>query len=162
YPPSSRCVFDAMEGSQTVFYSFDPVHGRGPEVARLEMGQWPVWNLSADGSSLAVVDGRSSPPRIEVLSLVRRTRPQPIPDRKDLNGIAHIGPDVSGRGWMLTSYLDRTWNLLRVDETGRCIELLPPEFWMYSSAVSPDGHHVVFTNNTGEGTCGCWSTSRNL
>jgi hypothetical protein len=29
--------------------------------------------------------------------------------------------------------------------------LTPPQFWMYSAEGSPDGHHVAFTNNAGQG-----------
>ncbi|HYV51292.1 MAG TPA: hypothetical protein VE910_05260, partial [Dongiaceae bacterium] len=59
--------------------------------------------------------------------------------------------DALGQGWLAVAYFGNSWNLLHVDGQGKSTELLPPQMWMYSSAVSADGHRVVFTSNTVEG-----------
>ena len=60
---------------------------------------------------------------------------------------------ADGTGWFVIglSDEDEEWNLYRVAANGKTTRLLPTQMWMYSSAASPDGRHVAFTSNTGEG-----------
>jgi serine/threonine protein kinase len=151
FAPGSECVVSEMQGSKTVFYSFDPVQGRGSEIARTEVGPLAPWCLAPDGSALAVVDGQSTPWRIVVLSLSGAPRREVIPGGRDVKGIQSLAWDALGQGWLAVAYFGNSWNLLHVDGQGKSTELLPPQMWMYSSAVSADGHRVVFTSNTVEG-----------
>jgi eukaryotic-like serine/threonine-protein kinase len=147
---SSECVVSEMRGSKTVFFSFDPVTGQGPEVARIEAGLLPPWCLSPDGSALAVVDARSAPIRIVVVPLSGAPRREVALRRSDVIGIQHLAWDGSGEGWLATTYFGKSWNLLHIDAKGHSVELLPPQLWMYSSALSPGRKRIVFSSNTVE------------
>lgn len=148
--PRSECIVSETQGSKTVFYSFDPVQGRGSEIARLEAGLAP-WCLAPDGSALAVLDFRSARWRIVILSLSGEPRREVTLDRGDMQGIQNLAWDASGHGWLAVAYFGKSWNLLHIDGQGKSAVLLPPQMWMYSSAVSADGHRIVFTSNTVEG-----------
>jgi hypothetical protein len=149
-PPSALCVVSELQGSETVFFSFDPVRGRGPEIARLEAVASTSWCLAPDGSALAVLDVRSPQPRIVVVSLSGAPRHDVALNFAGAKGIQHLAWDRSGLGWLAVVYWGKSWNLLHIDGNGDAVELLPPQVWMYSSAMSPDGRRVVFTSNTVE------------
>ena len=149
--PRSECIVSEMQGSKAVFYSFDPVQGRGSEIAQLEAGSLPPWCLAPDGSALAVWDAQSTPSRIVVLSLSGAPRREVTLVGRDVQGIQSLAWDASGQGWLAVAYFGKSWNLLRVDGQGKSAVLLPPQMWMYSCAISADGHRVVFTSNTVEG-----------
>jgi len=54
--PSRLCLFSTQMAGTTTFFSFDPDHGKGHEVARMTgTGQGVNWSLSPDGSLLAIV-----------------------------------------------------------------------------------------------------------
>jgi eukaryotic-like serine/threonine-protein kinase len=150
-PPATLSVLGEMQGQETAFFAFDPVTGRGREVGRVEAQPWPAWNIAPDGSALAVVDSRDTPPRIVILSLTGQARREVALDGEvQLTSIGHITWDSSATGWILTGNLKSEWNLFHVDSGGKSTPLLPPQLWMYSSAVSPDGRHIVYTSNTVE------------
>jgi DNA-binding winged helix-turn-helix (wHTH) protein/Tol biopolymer transport system component len=53
--PSKLCLFDSLEGSTAHFFTFDPEDGKTQEFATLKVKGEPNWNLSRDGSQLALV-----------------------------------------------------------------------------------------------------------
>jgi Tol biopolymer transport system component len=150
FPPSSMCVVSELQGSEMIFSAFDPVRGRGPELTRLEVGPLTPWCLAPDGSALAVLDTRSASPRIVVLSLSGAPRHDVALNLAGVKGIQHLAWDRSGQGWLAVAYLGKGWNLLHIDSNGDSVQLLPPQLWMYSSAMSPDGRRIAFTSNTVE------------
>jgi eukaryotic-like serine/threonine-protein kinase len=57
---------------QLVFTAFDPIKGRDREVARIDAdlpGYFYVWNLSPDGSRVAVLTGKEHQSQIRIFSL---------------------------------------------------------------------------------------------
>jgi Tol biopolymer transport system component len=108
-----------------------------------------VWCLSPDGSTIAMVVQSQGPiPRIHLISTngapfreVRLDRPVRIQD---------IAYGADGRSWLIVEGGDQ-WRLLHVDARGRTSDLIPPQMWMYSAVVSPDGKRVAYTSNTGQG-----------
>ena len=69
----SSCALSQREGKAFVFYSLDPLRGKGSQLGKIEVEEtFPNWCLSPDGSRLAVIDpkhrGRINPSRI-VLSV---------------------------------------------------------------------------------------------
>jgi Tol biopolymer transport system component len=73
---------------QYVFTSFDPVKGRGREVARVDTAA-QGWNVSPDGSMLAVVTGKERENQIRIFS---------VP-----GGAAH---DLTVQGWSNVFYVN--------------------------------------------------------
>jgi Tol biopolymer transport system component len=68
--PGGLCVVaERTPDGKFVFTSFDPLKGRGPEVTTIDT--IPLgWNLSPDGSRLAVVTGKGDPTnRIQIFSV---------------------------------------------------------------------------------------------
>ena len=71
---NSPCVLGLLEGKDLVFYSLDPLRGKGSQLGKIEVfGAYMGWSLSPDGSRIALVDGDKYVGRIEVLTLADRT-----------------------------------------------------------------------------------------
>ena len=71
--PASRCVLGEWENQQLVFYALDPIRGKGQELARQEIASGPEiaesnWDISPDGSRLALAIPEGPPARIRILS----------------------------------------------------------------------------------------------
>ena len=145
----SSPVLCELQSGSVVFTAFDAVRGRGRELSRAEGHEPPVWCLSPDGSTIAmVVQSQGSIPRIHLLSTngapsreVRLDRPVRIQE---------IAYGADGRSWLVVEGGDQ-WRLLHVDARGRTSDLIPPQMWMYSAVISPDGKRVAYTSNTGQG-----------
>jgi eukaryotic-like serine/threonine-protein kinase len=69
--PSAGCILSQREGNDLVFYSLDSVRGKGKELGRMEADPsiFAGWNVSCDGSRLALVRPLQNKPGIEVLNL---------------------------------------------------------------------------------------------
>jgi len=142
-------VLCELQSSSAIFSAFDPVRGRGRELSRAEGHEQLMWDLSPDGSTIAmVVPSQDSIPRIRMLSTsgappheVRLDRPVQI---------ANLAYGADGHSWLVIGYGDQ-FRLLHVDARGRTTPLIPPEMWMYSAATSPDGKRVAYTSNTVQG-----------
>jgi len=55
----SSCVLSAEEGKDLVFYSLDPLRGKGGQLAKTEAPESYSWALSPDSSSLAMVEEKT-------------------------------------------------------------------------------------------------------
>jgi hypothetical protein len=146
-------VLCEVQDTSVIFSAFDPLRGRGHELSRAEGQAQPAWDLSPDGSTIAVVVAQDSIPRIRSVSTsggppreIRLDRPV---------GVANIAYDADGRSWIVVGYSEQGYGfqfqLLRVDDRGRTTELIPRQLWMYSAAASPDGKRIAYTSNTGQG-----------
>jgi hypothetical protein len=142
-------VLCELQNGSAIFSAFDPVRGRVRELSREEAHEQPMWDLSPDGSTIAmVVPSQDSIPRIRMLSTsgappheVRLDRPVRI---------ANLAYGADGRSWLIVAAGEQ-WRLLHVDARGRTTRLILPQMWMYSAAASPDGKRVAYTANTGQG-----------
>ncbi len=148
---ASLCVLSEMQGADMVFMAFDPLLGRGRELTRVRAEVGSPWDLSPDGAALAIVV-QDSVAHIRVVSLrdgaTHDVRPNPQ------FGIESLAWAADSGSWLATGMVGRAgaeeWRLVRVAPGGKATALVPPQFWMYSSAASPDGRRVAYTNNTGE------------
>jgi len=142
-------VLCELQNGSIVFSEFDPLRGRGRELSRAAGPQPPMWDLSPDGSTIAMVaEAADSIPRILLLSTGGAPQRQVRLDRPLKLADLAYGPD--GRSWELIE-AGKQWRLLHADARGRTTPLIPPQMWMYSSAASPDGRHVAYTSNTVQG-----------
>lgn len=72
--PSSSCVVSELKDRQLVFFHLDPVKGKGDEITNIAGYQsiQGTWDLSPDGSKLAIVDPVEGKGEIRILNLADR------------------------------------------------------------------------------------------
>ncbi len=146
-PPHSAasCVLGEREKSQYVFYALEPIRGRGRELARIEdRPPFSNWDLSPDGSQVAVVHNDDNQIRIVPL----RGGGERVVAVKEWQGFEFIawarngqGFYVDGRSLKHASYPA----LLHVDLEGRVTVLREQAHeWHLMPVPSPDGRYLAF------------------
>jgi eukaryotic-like serine/threonine-protein kinase len=152
--PGSGCIVGEKNGNDLAFYSLDPVRGKGGQLGRIEVDPYMFvgWNVSPDGSRLAVVQPGESKykGRIELLT-IRDHAWHEVPVEAgwgDLQSIAWA-PDANGffaASWQLPA----SFNLLHVTPNGEVKPLLPygHRQWMTNPMPSPDGKYLAFEAHT--------------
>jgi len=158
-PAAHVCVIveTTEDRKHLIVTPFDPVKGRGPELARFdvdpnvqEQDQYCICEISPDGTRLAVKHGDQGP--IQILSL--RGQPAQIIQPKGLN----MGPDyhwaADGRGLYVGSTLQGRTVLLHVD-----LQSSAHVVWENNgnnttwAMPSPDGRHLAILG---------WTQSSNM
>ena len=139
----------ALDGKQLIFTAFDPVKGRGRELTRsnLDPTFHYTWNLSPDGTSIALLEGSEG--RIRILPLTRQP-PQEVVV-KGWDSIQNLEWAADGRGLFVSSYTQRGSVLLHVDLEGNARALWQQKrshhpIWV---VPSPDGRHVAMSGRSG-------------
>jgi serine/threonine protein kinase len=142
--PANLCAIAerSADGKQLVFSAFDPVKGRGRELAKFStdanFDYW--WDLSPDGTRLAILRSREG--RIQVLSLNGRP-PQEI-RVKGWNTLTTVSWAADGKRLFASSFTDRAAVILSVDLQGNARLL-----WEHLGGIdtyvvpSPDGRHLA-------------------
>jgi eukaryotic-like serine/threonine-protein kinase len=152
--PANFCAFAELspDGKQLIFVSFDPLHGRGRELARFDAeanayngsgDEYPgnafAWDLSADGARIAVFKKREN--QIHVLS----TRD---PSKRDITvkgwGVEELHWAPDGKGFFATSRGEDNSVLLHADLQGNAHTVWQQKGWEGLRCVpSPDGRHMA-------------------
>jgi eukaryotic-like serine/threonine-protein kinase len=141
----ARCVMDERTNGELNFYAFDPVRGKGRQLARIDVDSPPVefsWDLSSDGKHIALVMDSWLEGRIVVLSLTTGTmRSVAVSGWRLLQCITW----ASDGGWFVSGYSKELANMiLHVDANGR-VQVLRPGRWC---APSPDGQKLAFRESS--------------
>jgi hypothetical protein len=143
-----RCVLrTTVAGESRTYYDLDPIHGKGPQLARIP---WSVevlgdWDISPDGLYLAIPNHDSRVARIRVVSLEpgldqAREREVIVPGVTDLRGLVWA---ADGQGWFVSMDTTVGNQLLFVHLDGQFRSLGDIQGW---AVPSPDGRHVAFLN----------------
>jgi eukaryotic-like serine/threonine-protein kinase len=143
-----RCVLRTTEeGKWRTFYDLDPVRGRGVELARTT---WSIealwdWDISPDGTQVAIPDHDSREARIRVVSLEPkanqpREREVALPGLADLKSLAWA---ADGQGWFVSVNTTVGNQLFYVFLDGRFHSLGDIDGF---AVPSPDGRRVAFLN----------------
>jgi serine/threonine protein kinase/Tol biopolymer transport system component len=138
--PSNVCVVDQRVQDQLIFSAFDPIRGKGRELARIELSapsssQYD-WNLSRDGSQIVgIIEGTN---RLWVLPLSGGGPKQEVVV-KGWSRLTSPTWSTDGQGWYVRSMSPP--NLLYVDRKGQARVL--SRVADYGSA-SPDGRYLAF------------------
>jgi eukaryotic-like serine/threonine-protein kinase len=149
------CVFNEVVGNQTVFTSFDPVKGKGDELASVNSLQnhgSDAFDLSPDGSRLAIALSDSQQGRVRLVSLTDGTAFDLVV--KGWNRLAEVDWAPDGRGL----YVSYVWGgkgngVLYVDLQGHAHVL-----WQQQPGLdtcgrpSPDGRSLAIAS---------WTTNAN-
>jgi hypothetical protein len=162
-PSTNLCaIAEATEDrKQVVVTAFDPVKGRGLELAKFDLdpnqtsiqrgvlvpgiGAWDCCEISPDGTRLAVRQGAEGP--IHILSL--RGQPAEVIQAKGLNMRGDYYWAADGKGLYVSNGVKGGMALLHVDLQGHTHVLLEN----YGSDVaygipSPDGRHLAILGLT--------------
>ncbi len=150
---SSPCVLGLLEDKDLIFYSVDPLRGKGSRLGKIPVfGAYMGWDLSSDGSRIAVVDGDKYEGRIEVLTLSDGSWHEVArePGGRHLQSIAWA---ADGKSFFATAYAPNSYNLLHVTLAGNVRSLLHNDArqWLVSPLPSPDGKYLAFrAQNVGQ------------
>jgi len=165
--PANLCLLaeHSSNGTGLIFTAFDPIHGRGRELAHsaTEPGADAeyAWDLSPDGSQIAIV--RRSQDSIHFLSLSG----EPVRDIT-MRGSLLLTVDwaADGKGLFVTRESSDAAELLYIDLGGKAHLLWKPKGSVQAFSVpffggltvpwvvpSPDGHHLAICR---------WSNTSNM
>jgi hypothetical protein len=148
-PPSTLCVIPEQteDHKQMVVTAFDPIKGRGPELARFDLVrdidvllENLLCDLSPDGTRIAIARSPESP--IEIHSL--RGQPTRIIPSSALSKLIGIKWAPDRQGFFVTRRVQGSTELLHVDLHGNTKSL-----WKCVGsgacfgAPSPDGRHLA-------------------
>jgi serine/threonine protein kinase len=152
-PSSSTCVIaeQTEDRKQMVVSIFDPIRGRGPELARfdfdreLDPAELPVCAISPDGARLAIARSPESP--IEIRSL-RGQLIHTIPLRS-LGTLIGFEWAMNQKGFFVTRRAPRGNELLHLDLEGKATSLRQ----CYTSEScyalpSPDGRYLAIIDSS--------------
>src|SRR5580700_6511000 len=150
--PATMCVLSEWKNQQLVFYALDPTRGKGQELARQEIASGPEiaesnWDLSPDGSRIALAISEGQPARIRILSLASGT----LQDIRvtGWSAFQSIEWAADGNGWFVASRSAAANALLFVDPQGHAYPLGQTAGSYDTYAIpSPDGHHLAFLEYT--------------
>jgi serine/threonine protein kinase/Tol biopolymer transport system component len=176
---NSPCVLAMTEGENLVFYSVDPIKGKGRQLGKIDVLGFPWmrgWDLSPDGSRVAVVSLHKDRPqvesaaqikfgaRIDVLTLSdgswHRISAEPA-DRtasaadQQLVRFFQVAWAADGKSFFVTAMMGDSVNLLRVTPDGKMHLLLGNESFQNQGfgnlLPSPNGKYLAFTSQVWEG-----------
>jgi len=142
-----RCVLRVTEGQEHLYYDLDPVAGRGKELLRKPWmaGVLGDWDLSSDGSKIAIPNHDPNHAAIRVLALgssdPQREQSVIVPGLANLRGVHWSAGDG---GWFVSATVPTGVALLYVDRnSGRATLLreVPVATW---GVPSPNGRHLAF------------------
>jgi eukaryotic-like serine/threonine-protein kinase len=150
---ATNCVFSEQtpDGRQLIFSAFDPMHGRGRELTRINLQQPNAsydWDLSRDGSLLAFTSPNDSEGRIQILPLAGGEALQvKVKGRRFVT----LNWTADGKGLLVGEPHDAT--LLYVDLEGRAEVLWQQRLALWATlwgVPSPDGRNLAMLGFTSE------------
>ena len=146
--PSRVCVFSTQISQMEHFYLLDLIHGKGRLVT--EVSTYANWDLSPDGSTLAiVVNGEEG--KLRLISIDTGMTKDVVV--KDWIGLSNADWFADSKMMLMPSVTDKNVPVvLGVDRNGNATVLLEgdkrfPIYWVVSS---PDGKHGAVCVETGE------------
>ena len=151
--PWTLCVFseESPDHKQLIFSVFDPVHGRGRELARISLRQAEgsySWGLSPDGAHLAFARYDEHEGRIQILPLAGGEAREV--NVKGVDRVSSLSWAPNGKGLFVGSTPRAHRLLFYVDLEGRANILWKRESasWGTGGIPSPDGRFLALTATT--------------
>jgi eukaryotic-like serine/threonine-protein kinase len=151
---SGSCVLSGWEQDQLIFYLFDPVKGKGKELARTKLprpGDDLDWSVSPDGLRIAI----STPQLLGAQVRVLDTRGGAERTLKLPKGwvIWSMSWAASSDAVFLGAQSKEGYSLARLDLNGNFRVLLDRgrNQWLGRVTPAPDGHRLAFAQQSFEG-----------
>jgi eukaryotic-like serine/threonine-protein kinase len=146
--PGSSCVLGQNEGKNSVFYSFDPVRGKGEQLGKIEVSDFYKWYVSPEGSRMALVDPVKYPERIETLTFSEHAWHE-VSVEPGWGYFGQIAWAADGKGFFVNSQ-SSSFNLLFITPSGQVKPLLRNGWrgWMNNPMPSPDGRYLAYGGAT--------------
>jgi serine/threonine protein kinase/Tol biopolymer transport system component len=141
--PSALCaIAERGPATQLTFTAFDPLRGRGREIAKVSVSpesEWS-WDLSPDGARLAVLEGLSG--QIHIVSLIGQAEREI--KGKGMESTNFLDWTADGKALLVSRPTRRGFELLRLDLKGNSQVLWEQRGGLGTSALpSPDGRHLA-------------------
>ena len=149
--PANLCVLGERGLTDLTFYALDPVEGKSRELARTPVNlamDRDNWDLSPDGSKIAIALGDEPGGHIRVVSLAGAGGHGLIINGH--SGFQSMDWSADARGCMCRAV--RRADLLHVDLQGH-VETLRQQIGSFATwgVPSPDGRHLAFLEWTSAG-----------
>lgn len=144
--PGKRCVLrTTTKGQYYAYYDLDPIRGKGRELARTKWqpGILGDWDVSPDGTQIAIPNHDSHEARIRVLALAEKSN-EPKEREVVLKGLTDLRGLVwaaNGDAWFVSVDTSIGNRLLYVHLDGRFQPLGDIQGW---AVPSPDGRRIAF------------------
>ncbi len=148
--PSSSCVVAELKDSRVSFFHLDPLKGRGQEIASVAgyKGMEPRWDLSPDGTRIAIVDEGETKGEIRILNIAdQRFTVLRVLDSK-WQELQQITWAADGKQMFVLALSGPSCSLLSIDAKGdpRVLQEMPAgAAWVSTITASPDGKRLAFT-----------------
>ena len=143
--PARLCVLSEQGPGQQVLYSFDLQQGKGHELARIDVDPAVSgyhWDVSPDGSLIAVMMSSKRESRIRIFSLAGAERDVIA---HGWNGFQSLDWSADGEGLYASSQSAQATTLLYIDLQAHA-QVLRQQAGMFKTwgIPSPDGRHLAF------------------
>jgi Tol biopolymer transport system component/DNA-binding winged helix-turn-helix (wHTH) protein len=153
--PSTLCILGEPGPEQLLFYVVDPMNGRGRELTRTEATPDTEWDLSPDGSRIAVSTWDTERGRIRILDLAGSTPPANL-ELKGQHGLAYMAWSADGRGLFVRSFghvdsSERRLLYVGLDGTARVLRRTIATGGPHLLTPSPDGQYLAWAENMWDG-----------
>jgi serine/threonine protein kinase len=153
-PPATMCVVaeESSDRKTMIVTSFDPIRGRGAELARFDLGSYSkagvslgigavLCDVSPDGKRLAIARGSSAP--IEIYSL----RGHRLAAAPRIDNIEPILWTADRKGFFVARHLSNGSELLHVGLNGRIHSLWKSPGESCYGVPSPDGRRIAISDS---------------
>jgi hypothetical protein len=150
---TNRCVIMEHTGNEGIYYEFDPLIGRGKQLAKTRwtpVKSYSYWDLSPDGSQIGFIDSVNDPMGIGIIAINENPVKVFMLHVNDTNPLRTLRWDAQGKGFYVSSF-DSAGDLLKLlhVELNGNVQLLR---WQVGSndgraIPSPDGKRLAFQQN---------------
>jgi WD40 repeat protein len=149
--PRVPCVLGEKKGNGLDFYALDPLQGKGKHLGKTEVWRFMNWDLSPDGSRLALLgqsaDGNYG--KIDVLIFSDGTWYEISPER-GLGLLGLIAWAADGKGFFVASWDNNSNDLAHITLDGNVETLMRNGTRQYMGKLlpSPDGKYLAYQGDT--------------
>jgi DNA-binding winged helix-turn-helix (wHTH) protein/Tol biopolymer transport system component len=148
------CVVRQDQGTEKIsFYALDPITGKGPLIVSMPwvVGGWGGWDVSPDGSTIAVPSGNPGKPAITLISKPKVSWPPstkllPVKFDRRINSVRWA---ADGKGWFVAC-VDPTGSRLFFVSLAGDVTFLRAASGTTWGNPSPDGKKLAFVDQTVE------------